>query len=540
VQPKIVALLVVTSVALATVVGLVRTPRAPPTPAFAPPAAAVVPAGVLLVVSGEGGPLPCRVHLKNDGGEPVAPPGRPFFYDHFAFTGSGRLGVTPGTYRYEIERGPEYRPSIGSFTAPADDAHPVVVKLERLVNLAARGYYAGDLHVHRPVADGELLLRAEDLTLGGFVTWWNDQPATVPAQLREQVRRFDGARFLDPTGGEDERQGGALLFFRLKQALALPHLYYEEGRIAHRAGAEADEYPSPVVLARQARAQGDVHVALEKPFWWDTPTWVALGLVDSVGIAHNHMARSQVSDHEAWGRPCERARYPEGSFANASCTQDIYYRLLDSGFRLAPSAGSASGVMRNPVGYDRVYVETGTPPDLDTWWRLLAEGRSFVTNGPLLIVQANGKPPGSVFTAAAGGSLALSVSIELASADPIAAVELVRDGSVTARGIYDGSTGRATLPPVVFERSGWFLVRALTARTDTFRFASTAPFYVEVGTVRRRISRGAVEYFRSWLDERVARLESSALPPNELSTVLAPHREAKRVWDERLARANAE
>ena len=500
-----------------------------------------LPPGVRLVVTGEeGSVVACRVHLRNERGEPVAVPGLPFFRDHVVFAGSARLVLPAGQYSFEIERGPEYRPTTGSFSAPADDAHPVAVKLERIATLAARGYYAGDLHVHRPVADAELLMRAEDLTVGGFVTWWNDAPAVAADHLRERVVRFDGSRWFDPTGGEDERQGGALLFFRLKQAFPLPKLYYENGKITHRPGVAADEFPTTVELARQARAQGDVHLALEKPFWWDTPVWVALGLVDSVGIAHNHMDRAEVRNHEAWGRPCDRSHYGEGAFANAYCTQDIYYRLLDAGFRLPPSAGSASGVLPNPVGYDRVYVQTGTPPDLDAWWRLLGAGRSFVTNGPLLIVEANGKPPGTVFTAPAGERLSLALSVELTSADAIAAVELVRDGAVAAEGRYDAALGRATFAPVVFERSGWFLVRARAARTDTFRFASTAPFYVELGAAPRRISRSAVEYFRHWLDERRARLAGSALAPDEQSAVLGVQQEAKRVWDERFAHANAD
>ena len=383
-------------------------------------------------------------------------------------------------------------------------------------------------------------MRAEDLHVGGFVTWWNDEPPQVLDGLRERVVRFDGERWLDPTGGEDERQGGALLFFRLEHALVLPHLTYEDGKIVHRVGAETDEYPSPVEVARAARAEGDVHIDLEKPFWWDTPTWVALGLVDSIAIAHNHMDRSLVRNHEAWGRPCDHAHYGDGPFANAYCTQDLYYRLLDAGIRLAPSAGSASGVLPNPVGYDRVYVKTGTPPTIDAWWRLLTEGRSFVTNGPLLLVQANGEPPGSVLTATAGARLDVTLDVELTSVDPIAAVELVRDGAVVATGAYDASAHRVVFAQQTFERSGWFLVRALTNRTDTFRFASSAPFYVEVGPGVRRVSKAAVAFFEAWIDERIARLVASDLAPDKAASVLGFQREAKRVWDELAARANAD
>jgi len=495
---------------------------------------------VRLAVTEGGATLPCRVHLANERNEPVEAPGFPFFRDHFAFPGSGELDLPEGKYRYEIERGPEYSRATGTFEVKADPPRPVAVQLERVANMAARGWYAGDLHVHRPVADGELLMRAEDLHVGGFVTWWNGQAAAVPTGLREQVRRFDGDRILDPSAGEDERQGGALLFFRLKEALPLPHLYYENGKIAHQVGAEDDEYPSPAELARAARAQGDVHIALEKPFWWDTPTWVALGLIDSVGIAHNHMDRAQVRNHEAWGRPCDRAHYGSGPFANAYCTQDIYYRILDAGFRLPPSAGSASGVLPNPVGYDRVYVKSGAPLSLDAWWQALRAGRSFVTNGPLLLVEANGQPPGSVLRAAVGAMLEVSLQVELVSVDPIASVELVRDGAVVAQGDYDRAARTARFPSLSFEKSGWFLVRALTDRTDTFRFASTAPFYVEAGAEPQRISRAAVEFFRAWTEERMTRLAASPLAPDKAGLVLGFHREAQRVWDDRLTKANAD
>jgi len=484
--------------------------------------------------------LPCRVHLTNERNEGVFPSGFPSFSDHFSFPGNGELELAPGRYRYEIERGPEYSRASGSFEAEAP-ARRVAVTLERVANLAERGWFSGDLHVHRPPADAELLMRAEDLHVGGFVTWWNDQPAAAATGLRAQVRKFDGDRFVDPTVGEDERQGGALLLLRLNEALALPHLYYDEkGRIAHKVGAEADEYPPAIELVRAARAQGEVHVALEKPFWWDTPTWVALGLVDSVGIAHNHMNRAGVRNHEAWGHKCDRAQYGDGPFANAYCTQDIYYRLLDAGFRLAPSAGSASGVLPNPVGYNRVYVKSGSLPDLDTWWRLLGLGRSFVTNGPLLLVEANGEPPGSTLRAGNAPKLTVELGIELTSVDPIATVELVRDGAVAARGVYDPAAHRVRFPALVFDKSGWFLVRALTDRTDTFRFASTAPFYVEVGAVPRRISRAAVKFFRAWTDERIAAIEGSPLDADKAKILVGFQREGARVWDKLLAEANAD
>jgi hypothetical protein len=90
-------------------------------------------------------------------------------------------------------------------------------------------------------------------------------------------------------GGEDERGGGALLYFNLSEPMNI-------------AGA-GREFPSPMKFLAEARQHAGVWVDIEKPFWYDTPLWLASGQVDSVGIAHNHMHRSGVMANEAWGRP---------------------------------------------------------------------------------------------------------------------------------------------------------------------------------------------------------------------------------------------
>ena len=74
---------------------------------------------------------------------------------------------------------------------------------------------------------------------------------------------------------------------------------------------------------------------------------------------------------------------------NGFYSQELYYRLLNCGLRIPPTAGSASGVLPNPVGYNRVYVHLDGDFSYDAWWRGLAAGRSFVTNGPALLVEAN-------------------------------------------------------------------------------------------------------------------------------------------------------
>ena len=91
---------------------------------------------------------------------------------------------------------------------------------------------------------------------------------------------------------------------------------------------------------------------------------------------------------------------------------------------------------------------------------------------------------------------------------------------------------------VRFEQSGWFLVRTIADNPETFRFASTGPYYVEIGAARRRISKSSAQFFRDWVRERAGRLELE--DPRRRQEVLRHHASAERFWEDLLARANAE
>ena len=87
--------------------------------------------------------------------------------------------------------------------------------------------------------------------------------------------------------------------------------------------------------------------------------------------------------------------------------------------------------------------------------------------------------------------------------------------------------------------AGGSCVRAIAEVPKTFRFASTAPFYVEVGDRLRTVHRADVTHFLRWIDERIAALEGDRggelVEPARKSAVLEPHREARRFF-ERLLR----
>jgi hypothetical protein len=249
------------------------------------------------------------------------------------------------------------------------------------------------------------------------------------------------------------------------------------------------------------------------------------------------MDRDRMYEDEAWGKPRDSKRLP-APLGNGYWSQEIYYHILDCGLRIPPSAGSASGVLPNPVGYNRVYVYLGREMSWEKWWDGLRAGRSFVTNGPLLIPEASGELPGHVFKARSGEEFRIELKARLTSRDPVRFIEVIQDGRVERRVPFEEFTKTGSLGDLRFKESGWFLMRVIAESPKTFRFASTAPYYVEVGEGKRRISKRSVDFFLSWVEERSRRVKLD--DPAQLEEVLAYHRMAERFWRDLKSRANAE
>jgi hypothetical protein len=471
--------------------------------------------------------LPCRVHLRNAQGEPQHVTGQPFWNDHFVCSGRVTADLGPGVYRYEIERGPEYVRASGKIEILAGKDAELKATLGRIANLRKERWYSADLHVHRPLADVELLMQAEDLDYAAVITWWNNQNLWKGREIPDELtRKFDGHRLYGLMAGEDEREGGALLFFGLDRPLDIT--------------GSKREVPSPMQFVGEARKRNEkVWIDIEKPFWWDVPVWLADGRMNSIGLANNHMCRSRMLENEAWGKPRDASRLtsPRG---NGFWTQEIYYHILNSGLRIPPSAGSASGVLPNPVGYNRVYVRLDEPFTRDSWFAGLSRGQCFVTNGPLLIVRANRQLPGATLKVDGGKTLDVQLDIELTSIDRVPRLELVQNGEVTQRVECTGDLSQRRSLKFTVDGSGWFLIRAIADVKETFRFASTAPWFIETEANKHRISRRSAQFFLDWASQRIGRVKAKVVDPAELREVLVWHDKAQKFWQDRVAQANAD
>lgn len=478
---------------------------------------------LMILDAATGKPVPARVHIKNQRGTAPKVPKLPTWNDHFACWGKVILTLPKGKYDFEIERGLEYRPITGNFVIEQGATDNKTVELKRFVDMKKEGWWSGDLHIHRDPKDMDLLMESEDLHIGPTITWWNDQNLWKTEKIPDPLLiKRDNLRFTELMAGEDERAGGALLFFGLPSPLPI-------------IGLDRD-YPCGAAVMALAKKQPNVHIDAEKPFWWDFPVWVATGQVDSVGIANNHQQRSGMLDNEAWGRPRDKLRYAS-PWGNGRWSVDIYYHLLNCGLRIPPSAGSASGVLPNPPGYNRVYVHCGDELTWEKWWEGLRAGRVVITNGPMLRPSVEGHMPGHIFQGSQGQDLSLETSLNLATREKIDYLEIIRDGQVVEEVRLDQLAKReGKLPPLKFNSSGWFLIRAVTNAPKTFRFAMTGPYYVDFG--KPRISRRSAQFFVDWVLERQAQIKLS--DPVKQERVMAYHLAAEKFWKDILSQANAD
>lgn len=484
---------------------------------------------ITVVEKSTGLPVPCRIHLRDAAGVSKQADGLPFWCDHFVCPGEAKLTLPPGRYDYEIERGPEYGRRRGSWTVDDTATTSFREELVRIADLAAEGWWSGEMHVHRPPSEVALHMRAEDLHVAQVITWWCNRKFTRSVWNNESrppehpLVQIDANRYYHLMAGEDERTGGALLYFNL------PRPFYTEGA--------TPEYPSPLKFAADARRTPGVWIDAEKTFWWDFPVWLASGQVDSIGLAYNHLARSKMYDNEAWGKARDRERLPP-PHGNGLWAQEIYYHVLNCGLRIPPSAGSASGVLDSPVGYDRMYVQVDGEFTYEKWFEGLRAGRVFVTNGPLLRAKANGRWPGQVIRGTSDEPLELELTAELTGNDAVPKIEIVQDGRVVRSVSTEEFRRSGSLGKIRFDRNGWFLIRAIADVPETLRFASTGPFYVEILGSEQTVHRASAQFFLDWVRERRALLD---LPdPVQRREVEATFDDAVQFWERQIAEANAD
>ena len=476
--------------------------------------------GVLnLSLTNQGKPTVARVYITDDMGRPHLVAGAIRYSrqgeDHSIVDRRATVELLPGKYKVRAEKGAEFRAIEKKIElTPGKPVH-LELDVPQFYNMNERGWYSGDLHIHRNPSDMPLAVRAEELNIAPIITRHVGGEGELPPFPRNHLVPLSDRSFLSLQNQEVERlwKGhGAVMLLNTPQP-ADPYL--------------SVLFPMEQEYCRQARAQGGF-VDAEKPIWKNVPVNVALGLVDAVGIVNNHFRpRTVLLEAEKYGS-MERDKPVYKTIPGfAEWMMDLYYSFLDCGFRIPVSAGSASGVVPSWPGYARVYVHLSGPFTYSQWFADLKAGRSVATNGPLLTVFVNDHPPGN--EVAWEGPAEVTVAIEVHSQDKLDRTEIVFNGEVIRSFPGDGEVFRTAVNLTVAE-PGWLVVRSFTPVTNTIRYAHSSPFYF-LQNGKLPVRKPAAQKWANYISQLAASVDPADYPSREAyEKAQAVFREAESVY----------
>jgi hypothetical protein len=452
----------------------------------------------------EGTPLPARIYIQGKDGawhfvQPASADGSAVPYEkrnwlnhdsveaHTTVSAHGFVvDLEPGDYTVTVERGKEYFPLtrlVRTERAPVS----LEFRLRRWIDMAAAGWFSGETHLHRTVEELRNVAIAEDLNVSFPLTHWVTTAFTPPAsgdrnmdgQELEGLIRISSTCVIWPRNTEYE------IFTIGDKQHTLGALFLLNQRSVLDAGV-----PPWGPVARRAREEGAL-LDMDKLDWAFSVSLPPNTGAQLYELANNHMWRTEFAFRQ-WVSPAAAYLQPPYGGQSGSerewtlYTLGMYYSLLNCGFRIQPTAGTANGVHPVPAGFGRVYVHLPAGFSYEEWLAGLKGGRSFVTTGPMLFAQVNDQQAGTVFRNQTG-SLKARLDGSVRSEQPLAFIEVIQNGipvlhfmpqnRKTAEGAYESRFAEE----IVFQESGWMAVRCWEDRPDgRFRFAHTAPWHVEI------------------------------------------------------------
>jgi hypothetical protein len=436
--------------------GTARGADAPPRPAIAAASVAEAAAGsVALTVrvrDAVGLPLEARVSVTGSDGLPrpgtadVALMSHSAAGGYFYVAGAATLQVPIGATTIVVSRGFEYTPV--RLVADIRKSTTIRVTLQRMADLSARGWFAGDAHAHARHGPIDY-----DLT----------------PQLVKRVALAEGLSVLDLLDEEWEFTGaphavsdaGTILYFSYEHRNQIGgHLGLEglgSGLSTGCCLSPEPPYPMLVDLAAQAHAQPGARVVLSHPH--TTDDYDLLSAWPGAGLARELPVLEALGGMDA----IDVASYSNEPDFDA----DDWYALLSAGSAVPPSAGTDAALSwydSAPPGGWRVYAKLpGGQLDHAAWFDALVAGHSFVTSFPLVPgFSVGGSGPGEALEVG-GDSLVATVDLEVLCAIGLAGVTIVADGhDVWTRPIAaDPAVGAFDTTFVLrIPRPGWLLLRA--------------------------------------------------------------------------------
>jgi len=369
-------------------------------------------------------------------------------------SGNFSINLKPGKWLYSISHGYEYVPVLRQMLVVSKEEHEksVNVVLRRWIDMPNTGWYSGDVHVHHPTTKLEFrqylinFAKAEDLH--------------IVNTLNMGYHHYDG----DAKSGIDYEQQGFGKKYRT-----------QEGRYCLVSGQEdpRSKYGHVIGLNISKFVRDTLHYDYYDRVFEDIQSQKGA----LVGFAHLAFNGCEIFRGLPWYITTNKIDFVE-LLQLTKINTPGYYDYLNLGFRLTAAAGSDLPWAAT-IGEVRTYVYTGKKFSPDKWFEGLKKGNTFVTNGPMIFFDCNGKLPGSEIVAHRGDNVQIRLKVQ--SNKEI--------GLLSKISIYnnDGLVAEITNPDqkeeLIFEKklnltkSQWLVA---VANSNNNAVAHTSPIYVVV------------------------------------------------------------
>jgi hypothetical protein len=240
---------------------------------------------------------------------------------------------------------------------------------------------------------------------------------------------------------------------------------------------------------------------------------------------HNNWGREDVANFVS-GKLDAQNIFDGGSHGSY---EDSFYHYLNAGLRVPFSTGT------DWFMYDlaRVYTKVEGSLGIKSWLNALVAGRSFISNGPLLRLNVDGKELGSKIDLSSGREV--SVKASASGRLGFEKLQLVQNGKVVSESepqSKDGHVEARLDHSIKITEPSWLALRVSTQVNNEFGrqlFAHTSPIYISVGGKAIRQAED-VAYLVKQMEEAKQEIATKALfaSPKERGAVLSVYEKSIR------------
>ncbi len=423
------------------------------------------------------------------------------------------VDLPTGKYTVTVERGHEYRTLVRQVQI-SDKPVSLNLKLTRWINMAKRGWYSGDTHVHRSLDELPNVMLAEDLNVALPLVYWVTRGYAPPKSSEKSTKKDPPAKVVkvDDHHVYYPRNTEYEIFSIDGKRHTLGAVFVLNHKSVFQRGV-----PPVTPIAMKAR-QEKALLELDKHNWPWSMMLVPIMNVDLYELSNNHIWRTRFGFPGFGEKPpaymkIETNRRGMTERGWIDFTFQNYYALLNCGFRMRPTAGTASGVHPVPLGFGRVYVHCPKGFSYENWIDGLDRGSSFVTTGPMLSVTVNDKHPGHLFKQKK--KTKYRVKVFAFTQGTLEKVELLLNGKVvsvigpeTIKGVKDEDKLHFNVVLDV-DQTSWLAVRCYEKRGKRIRFAHSAPFHIEMKDQKIKPRREEIQYLIQRVTSQIKRSEGT-------------------------------